>query len=490
MSKPEVAMALERLVSDLEDRGARPLVVYLPDAADGSKQGVDDWLARGGTVEQLEEIARPFDSADAARERMDRDAPLRDRLAALWRMWRDEPHRGIGGHTRREIRRAMLEDAARKGEPVRGGVRVVAAVRPLAERAGVSTKAVVNALRALERDGIIRRDRRAARGRAADAPAYYVLLTPTPATAKPGRARGTHDGKTEGRRDGQRGAQTERRAERESDPGVYPMRAPRAHPANPLNAREFGEIKRLRWSYVAREYAPDEHGYVYHYIRRLDKTAGRLLEALIEAHGEATVADLAAAVHARRVRDLVRDDRALRVRPVKTLADRTIVDYARAGRVGAIVRLVDAGIVALCADRVTLTDDWREKLGIARELGGEYETERRTRERHARARRAFKARKAHKADRAPTEAAMDADPRRAHRRKVRRVVVLVGHGMRYDIAAREVFGADGFISDLERGDPPEPERRLPPKRNGVYVHGPECDCWICGAGEPGEAGAA
>src|SRR5215207_11375477 len=50
MHKPEVGMALERLVGDLEARGARPLVVYLPDAPDGGKQGVDDFLAGGGSV--------------------------------------------------------------------------------------------------------------------------------------------------------------------------------------------------------------------------------------------------------------------------------------------------------------------------------------------------------------------------------------------------------------------------------------------------------
>jgi predicted transcriptional regulator len=392
MHKPEVAMALERLVGDLAARGARSLVVYLPDAPDGGKLGVDDYLAAGGTVEHLEEIARPFTPADAARERLGRDAPLRDRIAALWRIWGAEAWRGTGGHTRREVMRAMIEDATRRGKTATRGVRVASAQRPLAERVGVRRNTVADALRTLEAVGLIARDK--SEDRAPDAPAYYVLLT---SGAPLWRAGGGHKGKTGGEWKRRRGAQGERSAGRESNPGGPPTRAP------------LTEIKRLRWSYVARDRDPDGKGYIYRYIRRLDKTAGRLLEALIAEGGAASVGELAQAVSARRTRDLVRDDRALRVRPVKPLPDRTVIEYDRAGRVGAIVRLADAGIVRVseAGERVTLADDWPEKLGLARELGGEYDAERRTRERHARARRAYKARRASRADRGPTEAEMD-----------------------------------------------------------------------------------
>jgi hypothetical protein len=424
-TKPEVAMALERLVGDLENRGARPLIVYLPDAPDGGKLGVDDYLAAGGSVERLEETARPFDPADAARERMDRDVPLRDRIAALWRVWRAGPWRGTGAHSRREVLRAMIEDATRKGEMVKGGLRVPGALRPLVERTGVSLKAVRNALANLERDGYIKRDRRKAR--AADSPAYYVLLTPTPE----GRARGTHDGKKGGGREGQRGAQGERRAGGGSDPGVCPMRAPHAPAGNPLNEWVFGEIKRLRWGYVARQYAPGRRAYDYVYIERLGKIAGRVLEALVEMGGEATAAELAEAVGAKRVRDLRRRQ---------------------------IVRLQDAGIVAVIGDTVRVTDDWAEKLGLARMLGGEYEAERLTHARHRKGRKAYRDHLAgkNKADRAPTEEEMDADPRREHRLRRQRVDVLVYQGMRCDRAMREVFGADGFIGDLATERAPDP----------------------------------
>src|SRR5215210_3585996 len=45
MAKANVQDALAALVAALKDRGASVKVIYLPDAADGSKQGVDDYLA-------------------------------------------------------------------------------------------------------------------------------------------------------------------------------------------------------------------------------------------------------------------------------------------------------------------------------------------------------------------------------------------------------------------------------------------------------------
>jgi hypothetical protein len=53
-TNPKVQSALEGLVSFLEGRGARVGVAYLPEAPDGSKQGVDDFLASGKKVKDLE----------------------------------------------------------------------------------------------------------------------------------------------------------------------------------------------------------------------------------------------------------------------------------------------------------------------------------------------------------------------------------------------------------------------------------------------------
>ena len=53
-TNPKVQAALEGLVGFLRGRGARVAVAYLPDAADGGKQGVDDFLASGREIRDLE----------------------------------------------------------------------------------------------------------------------------------------------------------------------------------------------------------------------------------------------------------------------------------------------------------------------------------------------------------------------------------------------------------------------------------------------------
>lgn len=57
-TKRGVAQALRRLRAFLTQRKARVRIVYLPAAADGSKQGLDDFLAAGGTVDQIDALAQ------------------------------------------------------------------------------------------------------------------------------------------------------------------------------------------------------------------------------------------------------------------------------------------------------------------------------------------------------------------------------------------------------------------------------------------------
>lgn len=59
--KREVADALLRFCEALRRRGARVEVVYLPEGPDGAKVGLDDWFVAGGTVAELEALARPWD---------------------------------------------------------------------------------------------------------------------------------------------------------------------------------------------------------------------------------------------------------------------------------------------------------------------------------------------------------------------------------------------------------------------------------------------
>ncbi|HAW50771.1 MAG TPA: hypothetical protein DCX54_00345, partial [Flavobacteriales bacterium] len=56
MTKRQVQQSLDRLREHLQRKGANVDVVYLPHQEDGSKVGVDDWLAAGHAVEELEKL--------------------------------------------------------------------------------------------------------------------------------------------------------------------------------------------------------------------------------------------------------------------------------------------------------------------------------------------------------------------------------------------------------------------------------------------------
>ena len=62
--KVEVRLARAALARYLMARGAIVRIVRLPDAEDGSKQGVDDYLVGGGTVEGMIELSEAFDGAE------------------------------------------------------------------------------------------------------------------------------------------------------------------------------------------------------------------------------------------------------------------------------------------------------------------------------------------------------------------------------------------------------------------------------------------
>ncbi len=56
MVKPEVRKALNRLTEHLQRKKAHIVHVYLPNRPNGSKMGVDDYLATGHTIEELEAL--------------------------------------------------------------------------------------------------------------------------------------------------------------------------------------------------------------------------------------------------------------------------------------------------------------------------------------------------------------------------------------------------------------------------------------------------
>ncbi len=161
MTKPAVYGALRRLWAFLHQRGAHVQAIYLPPGADGSKTGLDDYLARGGTVASLLALAAddlkppPGGDDDAP------DGPYAERDGALCYRKRDRDGDvwiPLCNFTARITEEVIADDgAAQRGEVVVEGRlsdgQVLPAARvPLARFDGLSwvspnwgTRAVVSA---------------------------------------------------------------------------------------------------------------------------------------------------------------------------------------------------------------------------------------------------------------------------------------------------------------------------------------------------------
>jgi hypothetical protein len=323
MSKAEVQDALAALVAALEDRGASVKVIYLPDAEDGSEQGIDDYLAAGGTVREMFMLAREFDPADVGRIRMSRDKKLRAAVEDLQRRWGDQEWKGRGGHTERDVALKLIEAAARCGKIHADGLRVKVSWGTLQVAARVARKTLAKALARLEERGFLYRDNE---GRKRDATGAFVL-----------RAKVDQYG---------RGASQATQGLRACDPSSLPLRG-------------VPDVPRLRWSRP--KYTP-RRGLVSgtrrvrnskplpsrDRIERLGKVRGAVVDALEVAGGALTLEELCEVLHRKRARDVRR-----RVLPM----------------------LEDAGVIEVDADTLRLAADWSERLEAARVAGGELEAD-------------------------------------------------------------------------------------------------------------------
>jgi hypothetical protein len=107
MEKDAVRLAMKRLRSFLELRGADVRLIYLPAGAGGVKVGLDDYLAAGGTVDGLMRLAsadlRDEPDIDVKPERKSQATILVELAgdAELFRTPEGEPYASveIGGHT-------------------------------------------------------------------------------------------------------------------------------------------------------------------------------------------------------------------------------------------------------------------------------------------------------------------------------------------------------------------------------------------------------
>jgi hypothetical protein len=344
MSKAGVQDALAALVAALEDRGAVVKVIYLPDAPDGSKQGVDDYLAGGGTVREMFMLARKFEPADIGNIRMGRDEKHRALVGDLRARWWGAEWPGRGGHSDRDVALYLIEAATRSGKPHADGIRVKVSWGVLEVGSKVARATLPKAIARLEERGFCYRDNA---GRKRGEAGAFVL-----------RAKVDHSGHNPAPPESLAGASLRT---------GLPLRAP--------------DVPRLRWSrpkwkptrkmiveYRLRELShlpePRER------IERLGKIRGAIVDVLEASGGTLTLSELCEVLHHKRPRDVRR-----RVLPM----------------------LMDAGIIECEGDVVRLAGDWREKLAVARKTGGEMEADE-----LAERRRKLKSRAYHERDKAAT----------------------------------------------------------------------------------------
>ena len=344
-----VQAAADRKAQLLRERGANVFITLLPPAPDGSKQGLDDFFANGGTVKQLELLTRPYEAAVVERVRLTRDQRLRRAIEALWRKWWATEWTGQGGHTDRDLALQVMEAARKHGKVVGEDLRVRKAWGPLMLGARIrSTRTMSKSVARLEGIGFFERDNE---GRKADKAGAFVFRSVACASVKqygesPALA-GTGPG---------RGG--------DEDPVTLHLRAPRLMWSSPKFTPKRGTVAGTR---KVRESKPPAARAA---VARLGKIRGAVLDVLDSAGGTATLQEIAGALHRKRARDVRR-----RLLPW----------------------LEEAGILTVEGDTVTLTNDWLGRLEVAREAGGELEAEELARKHYRDRSRAY-----HSRDQAPT----------------------------------------------------------------------------------------
>ena len=389
-TKEGVQLALARLVAFLESRGARVLVVNIPHRGDG-KTGVDDYLAGGGTPEELEQDARPFKPVNVGTERLKEDSDLQGRTGYLWHRWSKRERRTRGDYTDRSIERAMIRKAEQRGKCVKDGVRVEIGHRELSEDAGVSSVAPSRSIPRLVEAGHVRVDNKSRERHKRGA--FVLLVSP-------------EEGARYCRHKGRKG-QPERKEKREKvSPvsGFSPLANEEYDPGDYSTARPPDEVPELRHPTIRFSQEKDKRGNpvkVGEYVSRPGKERGAIVEYLVGTGGSASIAELMVRFSGPRTR--TRDFKRIKL------------SYLRGYRLDRGQRFkTGPPVVEVDGDTVRLAEGWREALQCQREITGEvdvstkvpardrvtdeivWETklikgdETRQREKHARQREAFR----------------------------------------------------------------------------------------------------
>jgi hypothetical protein len=336
-----VQLAADRLARLLKAEGAKVFISLLPPAPDGSKQGLDDFFANGGTVHELELLTMPYDDAVVERVRLTRDQKLRAAIEALWRKWWETSWTGQGGHTDRDLAIKVIEAARKHGKVIGDDLRVVKAWGPLMVEAKISSSRTMGkSVARLEGRGFFERDNK---GRKADKPGAFVFRAVARASVN---------------QYGEEATLEEATVDPSGDgvPCTLHLRTPRLMWSSPKVKGRRGLVKGTR---MVRQGVRSEPRPT---VKRLGKTRGAILDALDAGGGVLTLEEIADALHRKRARDLRRRN---------------------------LPMLEEAGIISVDGDVVSLAEDWLDRLENARELGGEIEAEEHARRRYRDKSRAY-----------------------------------------------------------------------------------------------------
>jgi hypothetical protein len=331
-----IQLAADRLARLLRAEGATVLITLLPPAPDGSKQGLDDFFANGGTVKQLELLTRPYDEAVVERVRLTRNQKLRAAIEVLWCRWWATEWTGQGGYTDRDLALKVIEAARKHGKIVGDDLRVVKAWGPLMLEAKISSSRTMSkSVARLEGIRFFKRDND---GRAAHKAGAFVFRSVVSAGVKQYGERATLEG-----------AKVDPKGE--DAPGTLHPRAPRLMWSSPGCKPKRGTV------YGTRKVRESKPPAARPAVTRPGKQRGAIVDAVQAAGGSCTLEDLCGILHMKRPRDLVRRKRTAK------------------GRDGLVVWLEEVGVVMVEGSKVSFTDDWMERYEDAREAGGELEAE-------------------------------------------------------------------------------------------------------------------
>lgn len=403
-----VQLAADKLARLLRAEGAKVFITLLPPAPDGSKQGLDDFFANGGTVKELELLTRPYDEAVLERVRLTRDQKLRRAIEVLWRRWWATPWTGQGGHTDRDLALKVIEAARKHGKVIGGDLWVVKAWGPLMLGAKISSSRTMGkSVTRLEQMGFFERNNE---GRVADKLGAFVFRSVVSAGVKQYGEKATP-------------AETTSQGARDESPRTLHPRSPRLMWSSPGSKPKRGTVSDTR---KVRESKPPKARPA---VARLGKRRGAVIDAVEAAGGRCTLAELCRILHIARTRDLVRRKRTAK------------------GRDGLLVWLEEAGIIAVEGDLVTLADNWLDRLEEAREAGEELEAEELALRRYRDRSRAY-----HNRDKKPVSKPSAAGIRAIERSHEQRRAGLTAAAERVAAAAKseEQLRAEAFVRDRLR----------------------------------------